>query len=150
MPGLRSTTRRSACCSGSTWATRPGTDPEGMGPKCRSIFFNVSSVFKSQKGEPSVRTVRIDCDKPYTAGQTCASVGGKAPGQGAFDLTVESLTNVFDPTVGVQRGYWSKNFRIGLPFSNSAHYENPEVDRLLEAAAVENDPVKRKQMFKKN
>jgi peptide/nickel transport system substrate-binding protein len=65
----------------------------------------------------------------------------------AFDLTVESLTNVFDPTVGVQRGYWSKNFRVGLPFSNSAHYENPEVDRLLESAAVEIDPAKRKELF---
>jgi peptide/nickel transport system substrate-binding protein len=66
----------------------------------------------------------------------------------AFDLTIESLTNVFDPTVGVQRGYWSKNFRIGLPFSNSARYESPEADRLLEAAAVENDPAKRKALFR--
>ena len=65
----------------------------------------------------------------------------------SFDLTIESLTNVFDPTVGVQRGYWSKNFRIGLPFSNSANYSNPEVDRLLEAAAIEIDPAKRKTMF---
>jgi peptide/nickel transport system substrate-binding protein len=65
----------------------------------------------------------------------------------SFDLTIESLTNVFDPTVGVQRGYWSKNFRIGLPFSNSAHYESPEVDRLLEAAAVETDEKKRWQLF---
>ncbi len=65
----------------------------------------------------------------------------------AFDLTIESLTNVFDPTVGVQRGYWSKNFKPGLPFSNSAHYENPEVDRLLEAAAIEVDAAKRKQLF---
>ena len=65
----------------------------------------------------------------------------------AFDMTVESLTNVFDPTVGVQRGYWSKNFRVGLPFSNSARYESPEADRLLEAAAVENDPAKRKALF---
>jgi peptide/nickel transport system substrate-binding protein len=65
-----------------------------------------------------------------------------------FDLTIESLTNVFDPTVGVQRGYWSKNFKPGLPFSNSARYESPEADRLLEAAAVENDPAKRKALFR--
>lgn len=65
----------------------------------------------------------------------------------AFDMTVESLTNVFDPTVGVQRGYWSKNFRVGLPFSNSARYESPEADRLLEAAAVEIDTAKRKALF---
>ncbi len=65
-----------------------------------------------------------------------------------FDLTIELLTNVFDPTVGVQRGYWSKNFKPGLPFSNSARYELPEADRLLEAAAVENDPAKRKALFR--
>ena len=65
-----------------------------------------------------------------------------------FDMTIESLQNTFDPTVGVQRGYWSKNFKVGLPFSNSARYESPEADRLLEAAAVENDPAKRKALFR--
>ncbi len=64
-----------------------------------------------------------------------------------FDLTIESLTNVFDPTVGVQRGYWSKNFKPGLPFSNSAAYQSEEADRLLEAAAIEVDQAKRKELF---
>ncbi len=45
-------------------------------------------------------------------------------GDRQFDLIIESLSNVFDPTVGVQRGYWSKNFKPGLPFSNSARYES--------------------------
>jgi peptide/nickel transport system substrate-binding protein len=65
----------------------------------------------------------------------------------AFDITLEALSNTFDPTVGVQRVFWSKNFKIGLPFSNAAHYSNPEVDRLLEAASVETDPEKRRQLF---
>jgi peptide/nickel transport system substrate-binding protein len=65
----------------------------------------------------------------------------------AFDITLESLTNLFDPTVGVQRVFWSKNFKVGLPFSNAAHYVNPEVDRLLEAAAVEVDENKRHRLF---
>ncbi|MGE0800389.1 MAG: ABC transporter substrate-binding protein [Lautropia sp.] len=65
----------------------------------------------------------------------------------AFDIALESLTNIFDPSVGVQRIFWSKNFKIGLPFSNAPHYVNPEVDRLLEAAAVEIDEVKRRQLF---
>ncbi len=47
----------------------------------------------------------------------------------------------------MQRVYWSKNFKIGLPFSNTAHYSNPEVDALLEAAAVEPDEGKRKALF---
>ncbi len=66
----------------------------------------------------------------------------------AWDLAIDALSTTFDPTVGVQRVYWSKNFKIGLPFSNASHYENPEVDRLLEAAAVEPNVDKRAQFFK--
>lgn len=65
----------------------------------------------------------------------------------AFDITLENLTNTFDPTIGVQRVFWSRNFKIGLPFSNASHYQNPEVDRLLEAAAVEPDEARRRQLF---
>jgi peptide/nickel transport system substrate-binding protein len=46
------------------------------------------------------------------------------------------------------RVFWSKNFKIGLPFSNAAHYSNPEVDRLLEAASVETDENRRRQLFR--
>ncbi|MGY8707431.1 ABC transporter substrate-binding protein [Bradyrhizobium sp. 18BD] len=65
----------------------------------------------------------------------------------AFDLTAESLSNTFDPSLGIQRAYWSKNFRIGLPFSNAAHYDNAEVDQLLEAAAIEPNVEKRREIW---
>ena len=65
-----------------------------------------------------------------------------------FDFAVVGMGTMFDPTVGVQRLYWSKNFRKGLPFSNGTHYNNPEVDRLLESAAVETDEQKRGDLFK--
>ena len=64
-----------------------------------------------------------------------------------FAFTTNSMTNTFDPTVGVQRLYWSKNFKPGVPFSNGAHYQSAEADRLLEAAAVEIDPDKRKALW---
>lgn len=64
-----------------------------------------------------------------------------------FDIAIEGMSNLYDPTVGVQRLYWSKNFKIGLPFSNGSNYNSPEADRLLEAAAVEVDPAKRKALF---
>ena len=64
-----------------------------------------------------------------------------------FAFTVNGASNLFDPTVGVQRLYWSKNFIKGVPFSNATHYNSPEVDRLLEDAAVENDPAKRRDLF---
>jgi peptide/nickel transport system substrate-binding protein len=47
----------------------------------------------------------------------------------------------------VQRAYWSKNFKPGVPFSNGAHFSNAEVDSLLERAAVENDPAQRALLF---
>lgn len=64
-----------------------------------------------------------------------------------FDFTLNGMSNLFDPTVGVQRLYWSKNFKPGVPFSNGAHYSNPQVDQLLEAAAVETDVQKRFDLF---
>lgn len=64
-----------------------------------------------------------------------------------FSFTLNGHSNLFDPTVGVQRIYWSKNFRKGVPFSNASHYQNAEVDRLLEEAQTENDPAVRKQKF---
>jgi peptide/nickel transport system substrate-binding protein len=64
-----------------------------------------------------------------------------------FDCTYNGHSNLFDPTVGVQRVYWSKNFKKGVPFSNGSNYNNPKVDALLEGASVENDPVRRRQMF---
>jgi peptide/nickel transport system substrate-binding protein len=64
-----------------------------------------------------------------------------------FDFTYNGHSNLFDPTVGVQRIYWSKNFKKGVPFSNASNYNNPKVDALLEAAAVETDPAKRRALF---
>jgi len=57
------------------------------------------------------------------------------------------MSNFYDPTVGIQRLYWSKNFKPGVPFTNGSKYISPEVDRLLEDAAVEVDPVKRRKLF---
>ncbi|MDR2128230.1 MAG: ABC transporter substrate-binding protein [Burkholderiaceae bacterium] len=64
-----------------------------------------------------------------------------------FDFTVNPMSNLFDPTVGVQRLYWSKNIKKGLPFSNGSGYSNPQVDHLFEAAAIEPDEKKRKALF---
>lgn len=65
----------------------------------------------------------------------------------AFDFTLNGMSNLFDPTVGVQRLYWSKNFQPGVPFSNGARYSSPKVDALLEAAATETDEQKRYALF---
>ncbi len=64
-----------------------------------------------------------------------------------FDFTNHWMVNTADPTLGVQRLYWSKNFKPGVPFSNGSGYSNPEVDRLLEGAQVATDPRKRAALF---
>lgn len=64
-----------------------------------------------------------------------------------FDFANAWLGNSFDPTVGVQRLFWSKNFRKGVPFSNGSHYANEQVDAWFEQAAIEPDPAVRAQLF---
>lgn len=66
----------------------------------------------------------------------------------AFDIDIENSSAGFDPTDGVHRLYWSKNFRVGLPFSNGSRFESAETDRLLEAASVENDEDKRRELYR--
>ncbi|MEF2073780.1 ABC transporter substrate-binding protein [Consotaella aegiceratis] len=65
-----------------------------------------------------------------------------------FDMNTNTVNCSADPTIGVQRFYWSKNFKPGVAFSNCTHYANPKVDALLEAAQVENDADKRKDEWK--
>ena len=66
-----------------------------------------------------------------------------------WDFLYNGMSNLFDPQVGVQRLYWSKNFKPGIPFSNGAHYQNAEVDRLLESSAVQNDHEARRQEWRR-
>ncbi|WPB55396.1 ABC transporter substrate-binding protein [Xylophilus sp. GOD-11R] len=64
-----------------------------------------------------------------------------------FDLFITSLHNLPDPSLGVQRWYWTKNIAKGVPWSNGSGYSNPELDRVMEAAAVEIDPAKRRALI---
>jgi peptide/nickel transport system substrate-binding protein len=66
-----------------------------------------------------------------------------------FDIAVNGMSNLFDPTVGVQRLYWSQSIRKGVPFTNASGYSNPQVDQLLQQAAIEPDEATRVQLFKK-
>ena len=64
-----------------------------------------------------------------------------------FDFSTNFFYALPDPTIGVQRIYWSKNIKKGVPFSNSSGYSNPETDKLIEAIQVEHDRRKRKDMI---
>ena len=64
-----------------------------------------------------------------------------------FDLTMDNVFNWSDPVIGVHRTYLSANIRKGVIWSNTQGYSNPRVDALLEQAAVELDPAKRKALY---
>ncbi|MFN3937665.1 MAG: hypothetical protein ACK4KW_08805 [Gemmobacter sp.] len=64
-----------------------------------------------------------------------------------WDINLSAITNASDPTIGVQRAYWSENIRPGTPFTNSTHYSSPELDALFVAASRENDAEERRRQF---
>lgn len=65
-----------------------------------------------------------------------------------FDLNLNGLGRLYDPTVGVQRIYWGDGVRNPLVWVNASHYDNPQVDTLFRQAAVEVDAGKRAAQFK--
>lgn len=80
-------------------------------------------------------------------GQDTAQFINRVYTQRDFDLLIYIANPGPDPVIGLQRFFWSKNFKPGVPFSNGAHYANPEVDRLLEAAQVEPDSARRQVLY---
>jgi peptide/nickel transport system substrate-binding protein len=68
-------------------------------------------------------------------------------GEYDFDLTLFPGSATNDPTIGLQRFYWSKAATKGAPFVNAWGYADAEMDTVLEAAAIEVDAAKRKALF---
>jgi peptide/nickel transport system substrate-binding protein len=65
----------------------------------------------------------------------------------AYQAQIYGIFNMMDPTIGVQRQYWSKAIRPGVAFGNGSGYSNSEVDAIFEAAQIEGDQAKRKRLF---
>ncbi|MGB7301016.1 MAG: ABC transporter substrate-binding protein [Burkholderiaceae bacterium] len=66
-----------------------------------------------------------------------------------FDMTMDLPFNWGDPVIGVHRTYLCNNIKKGVIWSNTQQYCNPEVDSLLEKAAVELDKTKRRGFYVK-
>lgn len=64
-----------------------------------------------------------------------------------FDLTMDNVFNWGDPVIGVNRTYLTSNIHKGVIWSNTQQYSNPKVDELLNAAAEETSPEKRKALY---
>jgi peptide/nickel transport system substrate-binding protein len=65
----------------------------------------------------------------------------------AYQTTSYGIFTMPDPTIGVQRIFWSKNIRKGVPYSNGSGYTSAEMDALLESAQTESDPTKRRDLW---
>jgi peptide/nickel transport system substrate-binding protein len=64
-----------------------------------------------------------------------------------FDTTSLYYGAFADPTQGVQRLYWSKSIQKGVVYTNPGEYRSEAMDKVIEAAQSENDPVKRKALY---
>lgn len=60
-----------------------------------------------------------------------------------FDMTSNFFYALPDPTLGVQRIYWSQNIKKGVPFSNASGYISREMDDLIERIQVEHHAKRR-------
>jgi peptide/nickel transport system substrate-binding protein len=66
-----------------------------------------------------------------------------------FDLSMFPSSVTADPSIGSQRFFHSAAIKKGVPFVNASGYSNPEMDSVLEQAAVEPNPEKRRELFHK-
>ncbi len=100
---------------------------------------NVAEYLKSQLKKIGIEVeVRASPDFPTWA---------KRVSTHDFELTMDIVFNWGDPVIGVHRTYLSTNIVPGVIWSNTQSYANPKVDELLNAAAVETDVEKRKQLY---
>ncbi|MES1162769.1 MAG: ABC transporter substrate-binding protein, partial [Rhizobacter sp.] len=90
---------------------------------------------------------KIDVDVELRAGDTATYLRRIFTDQD-YDLMISSLHRLPDPTLGVQRLYWTKNIIKGAPWTNGSGYSNPVLDKVMEDAAAEPDPAKRKALIK--
>jgi peptide/nickel transport system substrate-binding protein len=104
------------------------------------VFKKTADYLRSSFGKLGVKIEIVDGDLATFIKRVYTERG--------FDITVNGISRLFDPTAGVQRLYWSDGIKNPAPYVNAAHYNNPQVDDLFRAAAIEGDETKRAAQFK--
>lgn len=66
-----------------------------------------------------------------------------------FDLTVSNAVASADPLIGTTHWYTTSGIVKCGAFRNASGYSNPELDKVVDQAAVETDPAKRKVLLAK-
>nr|WP_267973126.1 ABC transporter substrate-binding protein [Allorhizobium ampelinum] len=103
-------------------------------------FKKTAEYFRSTFGKLGVKIEIVDGDLATFIKRVYTERG--------FDINLNGISRLFDPTAGVQRLYWSDGIKNIAPYVNAAHYNNPKVDDLFRAAAIEVDEKKRTDQFK--
>jgi peptide/nickel transport system substrate-binding protein len=126
-------------------------DEAGYKPNAKGIRLNVTldydgsgGVFYRRQAEffkPALAKIGVVVD---LRGPDNAVFLRRVFTDGDYDLMTSSLFRLPDPTLGVQRLFWTKNIRKGIPWTNGSGYSNPKLDTLMEQVAREPDEEKRK------
>jgi len=64
-----------------------------------------------------------------------------------FDMAQMGLSNLADPVLGAHRAIHSQSIRKGSVYVNNSQWSSPQTDALMDAAAVEINPEKRKVLY---
>lgn len=123
---------------------KPG--PNGIRFKMTHDFIPLGSEYQRTGEFIKQQLSRVGIDVELRS-QDLPSFFRRAYTEYDFDTTSLYYGAFADPTQGVQRLYWSKAIQKGVVFTNNTGYNSPEMDRLLEGAQGENDPVKRKALY---
>lgn len=67
--------------------------------------------------------------------------------EGEFQATLDVVFTWSDPVIGVHRTYDSRNIHKGRVWANTVKYRNTRVDRILDLAASEPDPDRRRKYY---
>ena len=130
-------------------------DEAGFPRKAGGIRFKIthdpSGYFEQYRrfGEyfkQAMRKIGVDVDLRTTDAATWQK---RVYTDNEYQTSSYGIFNTSDPTIGVQRLFWSKNIRKGVPYSNGSGYASPEMDELLEAAQTEAHVDKRREIFGK-
>jgi peptide/nickel transport system substrate-binding protein len=94
----------------------------------------------------AMRKIGIDVDLRNTDAATWQR---RVYTENEYQTSSYGIFNTSDPTIGVQRMFWSKNIRKGVPYSNGSGYSSPEMDTLLESGQTEANVERRSEIFAK-
>ena len=123
---------------------KPG--PNGMRFKITHDFIPFGSEYQRTGEFIKQQLNRVGIDVELRS-QDLPSFLRRAYTEYDFDTTSLYYGAFADPTQGVQRLFWSKAIQKGVVFTNNTDYRSPEMDRILESAQGENDPIKRKALY---